>query len=250
MRDSIQLAAIDTSPNHCTNTSIIAFKKSNLLCKNVLSLFLDENRANQTLSRSWWWSTTAASAGEGGDNLQWHLFDWRMFSSEDNWKINAVVAPLAPQPETLIRSVRELSKRSWNHSTDENMASERSRSTGQRSDMVTKATRQPRSDLTTSINPFHGKHSQHLSNTLSSAGNTPSRKLHYMAPEDATDGETDDQADQIMAAITDLLRQLLTTQAKTKLLQKQAPVFKRQHKKYNVYGHFFLNHIRPFKNKL
>ena len=57
-----------------------------------------------------------------------------MSSSEVDRRINAIVAPVATQLETLIHSVRELSERSLKGSTEGIAASERLRSSGQRSD--------------------------------------------------------------------------------------------------------------------
>ena len=57
-----------------------------------------------------------------------------MCSSEIDRRINAIVGFLVTQIETFIQLVRELSQRSSNRSTEGNKASERSRSSGQRSD--------------------------------------------------------------------------------------------------------------------
>ena len=75
------------------------------------------------------------STSEGEDKLQSQLFDQRMFSSES--KINAIVAPLATQLETLMLSVGEIRERSLNRLTEVNAASERSRSSVQHSDTHT-----------------------------------------------------------------------------------------------------------------
>ena len=74
------------------------------------------------------------SASEGEDNLQSQLLDRRMSSSEVDRIINAIGATLATQLETLIQSLGELSEKSSNRSTEGNAISERSRSSGQRSD--------------------------------------------------------------------------------------------------------------------
>ena len=74
------------------------------------------------------------SADEGEDNLQLQLLDRKMSSGEVDGRINAIVAPLATQFATLIQSVKELSERNSNHPTERNAESERSRSSGQRSD--------------------------------------------------------------------------------------------------------------------
>ena len=74
------------------------------------------------------------SASKGKDNLQSQSLDRRMFSSEVDRRIKAIVAPLAAQLETIIQLVRELCERSSNRSTEGNAASERSRSSCQRSD--------------------------------------------------------------------------------------------------------------------
>ena len=62
------------------------------------------------------------------------LLDRRMSSSEVDSGINGIIALLATELELLNQSVRELSERKWNRSTEGNAASERSRSSGQRSD--------------------------------------------------------------------------------------------------------------------
>ena len=67
------------------------------------------------------------SASDIEDNLQSQLLERRFSSSEVDRRINPIVAPLAKQSETLIQSLRELSERSSNRSTEENVASERSR---------------------------------------------------------------------------------------------------------------------------
>ena len=65
------------------------------------------------------------SASEGGDNLKSQPLDRGMYSIEVNRRINAIVAPLAAQLETIFQSVRELRERSSNHLTEGNPASER-----------------------------------------------------------------------------------------------------------------------------
>ena len=60
----------------------------------------------------------------------------KLSSSEVGRKINAIVAPLATQLETLIQSVRELNERSSNRLTAGITASEGSGSSGQRSDTI------------------------------------------------------------------------------------------------------------------
>ena len=166
------------------------------------------------------------SVNETERNLQPQLLYRLSFSIEVDHKIHAVVAPLATQLETLIESVSKLIQRSSNRSTEGNAPSERSSSSGQHSDMVTRANRHPRSDLTTKGNPFDERHFQHRYNERRSVGNTFYWRIHYMAPEDASDGESDNQMDQVLAAITDLPRRLHTTQVRKKLLQIQMPVLK------------------------
>ena len=68
-----------------------------------------------------------------------------------------------------------------------------------------------------------------------------------MDRDDDSDVESDDQMNQVMAAITNLLRCLDTTQAETKLLKTQVRVFKEQQEKCIE---LLLNHFRPFQNKL
>ena len=74
------------------------------------------------------------SVSDVEDNLQSQSPERRICSSEVDRRINAIAAPLATQLETLIQSVRERSEGSSNRSTEANVASERSRSSGQRSD--------------------------------------------------------------------------------------------------------------------
>ena len=58
------------------------------------------------------------SASGGEDNLQSQLLDRRLSSSEVGRTINAIAGPLVMQLETLIQSMRELSERSSNRSTE------------------------------------------------------------------------------------------------------------------------------------
>ena len=173
-----------------------------------------------------------------------------MSSSEVDRRIIAIVTPLATQLETVIQSIRELSERSSNRLTEGNLASERSKSSGQCSDTVTGTPRQQRSDWQNTTNPFYERPTRHQHNTRSSAARTPCRRLHGMDRDDASDVHSDDQMNQVMAAITDLPRRLHTTQAKKKLLQAEEPVFKGQQEKYKEFEHLLLNHIRPFQKKL
>ena len=76
----------------------------------------------------------AESASDFDDDLQSQLLERKLSSGEVDKRINPIVAPLATQLETLIQSLRELSEKSSNRSTEGNVASERSRSSGQRSD--------------------------------------------------------------------------------------------------------------------
>ena len=75
------------------------------------------------------------TTSEGEDNLQSQLVDHIMTSSEVDRRTKAIVASFAMQLETLVQSVRELSDRKLNHSTEGNAASERSNSSGQRSEI-------------------------------------------------------------------------------------------------------------------
>ena len=77
---------------------------------------------------------SAESAADVADNLQSQALERRLSSIEVDGGINAMVAPLATQLETLVQSVRELIQRSSNPSTEGNVASDQSRSSGQRSD--------------------------------------------------------------------------------------------------------------------
>ena len=78
---------------------------------------------------------SGGSASEGEDNLHSQLQDRGLFSSAVDRRINAIVAPLATQLEAFIQSVRESSQRISNRWTEGNAASERSRSSCQRSDI-------------------------------------------------------------------------------------------------------------------
>ena len=77
---------------------------------------------------------SAESASDVEDKLQSQLLERKLSSSEVDRRMDAIIAPLTTQLETLIQSVKELSKRSSNRSTEGNVASERSRSSGQRPD--------------------------------------------------------------------------------------------------------------------
>ena len=74
---------------------------------------------------------SAESAIDVEDNMQSQLLERKKSWSEVDTRI---VAPLATQIKILIKSVRELSERSSNRSTEAKPAPERSRSSGQRSD--------------------------------------------------------------------------------------------------------------------
>ena len=76
---------------------------------------------------------SAESASDAEDDLQFQLLDRMLSSSEVYRRINTIIAPLATQLETLIQSVMDLSERNSNRSTEGNLTSERSRSSGQRS---------------------------------------------------------------------------------------------------------------------
>ena len=58
--------------------------------------------------------SSAESASGVEDNLQSQLLERRFSSSEVERRINAIVAPLAAQLETLIHSVNELGEKSFN----------------------------------------------------------------------------------------------------------------------------------------
>ena len=130
------------------------------------------------------------------------------------------------------------------------MASERSGSLVQRSDMMTGA---PNNNAPTVKKPQTCSMkwpTQHRYNTRSSAAHTPYRQLHGIDEHDDSDDDTDDQMNQVTSLITDLPRQLHTTETKMKQLQNQVPLFKGQQKKYKEFQHLLLYHIRPFQNKL
>ena len=83
--------------------------------------------------------TSVGSASDLEGNLQSELLEHRLSWSEVDSRINARVAPLATQLETLMQPIKELSEGSSKRSTEGNVASERSKSSGQRSDMLTGA---------------------------------------------------------------------------------------------------------------
>ena len=74
------------------------------------------------------------STSDGGESLPSQLLGRRMTLREVIGRINAIIAPLFTQLEMLSQSMRELSERSSTRSIEENVASERSRSSLQRSD--------------------------------------------------------------------------------------------------------------------
>ena len=74
------------------------------------------------------------SASDGEKNLQSKLLHSGMASIELEGRINGILAPLSTQQETLIQSVMELNEGSSTRSTEKSIASDRSRSSGQRSD--------------------------------------------------------------------------------------------------------------------
>ena len=74
---------------------------------------------------------SAESASDVGDKLQPQLLERKLSPSEVDRRIKSMIATLAMQLETLIQSVTKLSERSSNRSTEGNVASEQSRSSGQ-----------------------------------------------------------------------------------------------------------------------
>ena len=70
-----------------------------------------------------------------------------------------------------------------------------------------------------------------------------------MEAEDASENESDDRMDIVMAVITNIPVHLHTTKPKTKFLHTHVPIFKGQHENYNEYKHLLLNHIRAIQNK-
>ena len=76
---------------------------------------------------------SAESACDVEDNLQSQILERKISSSEVDRRTIAIVAPLVIQSETLIQSLRKLSEKRYNRSTQEIVASERSKS-GRRSD--------------------------------------------------------------------------------------------------------------------
>ena len=86
---------------------------------------------------------------------------------------------------------------------------------------------------------MEGRPTQHRNNTRTSVGNNPHQRLHCIDRDDASDCESDDQTNQVMATIAYLSQRLHTTQTKTKLLlQTQVPFLKRQQVMYNEFDHF------------
>ena len=76
---------------------------------------------------------THVSAQSGGDvkvNLQSQVLKQKLSPREVDRRINGIVAPLATPLEMLIQSVKDLSERSSNRSTERIVPSERSRPSG------------------------------------------------------------------------------------------------------------------------
>ena len=66
---------------------------------------------------------SAESASDVADNLQSQLPERKLSTSEVDRRINAIVASLTTQLETLFQSVKELSEKCSNRSTERNVAS-------------------------------------------------------------------------------------------------------------------------------
>ena len=190
------------------------------------------------------------SASDGDYIMPSFLVDRRSSPSEVERKINAIVETLTRQFETLRPSSMEHSEGFSNRSTEGIAASERSRSSGQRSITVAEAARQPRPELTNNTKSFEERHTQHRYKTIFCADKTSCRRLDYMEPKNATNGESDDQKGQVMAVFADLRGRLHTTQAKTELLQLHVTVFRGHQEKYIEFEPSLLYRNRPFQNKL
>ena len=89
--------------------------------------------------------------------------------------------------------MKEGSERSSNSLTEGNVAFERSRSSGQGSDIVTGATKESRSDLLNTTNPFDERCTQQRYNARSSAAHSLYQGLHGMERDDASDDDWNDQ---------------------------------------------------------
>ena len=150
--------------------------------------------------------------------MQSQLLERKLSSSAVVRRWKTMVVPRATKPKTLIRSVRKLSERSSNWSTERNVASDRSRSSGLRSDMVMGAPKLPQSDWQITANPFEERPTQNWYYTKDSAAHTPYRQQHGMDWDNDPKDDSDDSTNQIVATITDLPRRLHTLQARTKLL--------------------------------
>ena len=145
--------------------------------------------------------TLAEPASDVEDLFQSQLLERKLSSKEIDKRINAKVAPLTTQLETLIQSVKELSERSSNRSADENVASERSKLSGA-SNMVTAVPRELRFDWPKTKIVFDERPTQHRYRTRSSAGHNQYRRLHCMDRDNATDGDSVDYMVQVRTATT------------------------------------------------
>ena len=74
------------------------------------------------------------SGTDGEKNLRSQLLDRRMTTNDIDRQIIGIVALLSTQLEALIQLVREFNEKSSRPSTERNVMSERSRSSGERSD--------------------------------------------------------------------------------------------------------------------
>ena len=72
------------------------------------------------------------SGNHGGVRFPSPLIDHMMTSSDADSRITATVAPLFLKLEAVIQSVKELSERTLNRSTERNLTSKHSRSSGSR----------------------------------------------------------------------------------------------------------------------
>ena len=172
----------------------------------------------------------------GGKNFRLQLLEGKMTSSEIDNRINAFVATLSTHLEALIQSVRELTKRSFTSSTKPNDIKIVG-STFRHGDRCLYESVVRTTSPAPLQHTFPCRHHQIL---------ITSPKTQ----DDGSGGDSDNQIDQVMANITDLPRQLHTSQAKTKLLKTQVSVFEGQKEKYNDFENLLLKHITPFQNRL
>ena len=119
------------------STSVLSIKINKITKTELFSPSIEKStmsEGNRTTTRQFVeigdTHVSAESAIDFEDNLLCPLLDRNLSASGVDGTINAIVALLSTQIETLIRSVRELGERSPNQSIERNLASELSRSSG------------------------------------------------------------------------------------------------------------------------